>query len=96
MAGAGGIFNSKTKQIQTREAMSFTNISQSTGLSLTSSSRPVLARPPQSAWFSFDLIHDIEKRTLPEFFDGKSPSKSPEMFVFHSLLILHWFCYHWQ
>ena len=91
MAGTGGVFNNKTKQMQTREMMSFTNISQSTGLSLTSSSRPVLSRPPQSSWFSYDEIHDIERRTLPEFFDGKSPSKTPEMFYF-IFYLLYFYC----
>ncbi|KAF3325102.1 SWI/SNF complex subunit SWI3B [Carex littledalei] len=32
--------------------------------------------PSCSAWFSWDEIHDTERRLLPEFFDGKSTSRN--------------------
>jgi SWI/SNF related-matrix-associated actin-dependent regulator of chromatin subfamily C len=38
--------------------------------------------PSHATWFSMEEIHSIEKRSLPEFFDSKSTTKTPEMFVF--------------
>ena len=34
--------------------------------------------PSYSAWFDYGSIHAIEKRSLPEFFNGKNKSKTPE------------------
>ena len=34
---------------------------------------------PAASWFKSEEIHDIEKRALPEFFNGKSESKTPKM-----------------
>ena len=34
--------------------------------------------PTCSQWFSIDDIHEIEMNSLPEFFCGKYPSKSPQ------------------
>jgi SWI/SNF related-matrix-associated actin-dependent regulator of chromatin subfamily C len=36
--------------------------------------------PAQSRWFSMESIHDLEKRSLPEFFLGRSASKTPEVY----------------
>jgi len=38
--------------------------------------------PSYSAWFDYNSLHAIERRALPEFFNGKNKSKTPEMFVF--------------
>lgn len=35
--------------------------------------------PSYSAWFDYNAIHSIERRALPEFFNGKNKSKTPEM-----------------
>jgi hypothetical protein len=35
--------------------------------------------PSYSAWFDYSSIHEIEKRALPEFFNNKNKSKTPEM-----------------
>ena len=35
--------------------------------------------PSYSAWFDYNSIHTIEKRSLPEFFNNKNKSKTPEM-----------------
>lgn len=35
--------------------------------------------PSYAAWFSYNSIHAIEKRSLPEYFSGKNRSKTPEM-----------------
>ena len=37
--------------------------------------------PSYSAWFDYNTIHSIEKRSLPEFFNEKNKSKTPEMSV---------------
>ncbi len=37
--------------------------------------------PSYSSWFDYNSIHAIEKRALPEFFNGKNKSKSPEIFL---------------
>lgn len=36
--------------------------------------------PMQASWFKMNAIHDIEKRALPDFFTGKSPFKTPEVY----------------
>ena len=36
--------------------------------------------PEVSKWFNLDDIHDIEKASMPEFFNGKYPSKTPEIY----------------
>ncbi|XP_061530658.1 SWI/SNF complex subunit SMARCC1 isoform X2 [Phycodurus eques] len=37
--------------------------------------------PSYSAWFDYNCIHEIERRALPEFFNGKNKSKSPEIYL---------------
>lgn len=37
--------------------------------------------PAYSAWFDWESISDVEKRSVPEFFDGRSPSKTPEVYM---------------
>ncbi|CAH0389358.1 unnamed protein product [Bemisia tabaci] len=37
--------------------------------------------PSYSAWFDYNSIHSIEKRALPEFFNGKNKSKTPEIYL---------------
>ncbi|KAF2358671.1 SMARCC C-terminal [Trinorchestia longiramus] len=37
--------------------------------------------PSYSAWFDYNAIHAIEKRGLPEFFNGKNKSKTPEIYL---------------
>ncbi|XP_057975580.1 SWI/SNF complex subunit SWI3B isoform X2 [Malania oleifera] len=39
--------------------------------------------PSYSRWFSWNNIHDCEKRFLPEFFDGRSPSKNPKLYKYY-------------
>lgn len=34
-----------------------------------------------SSWFDYNSIHSIEKRALPEFFNGKNKSKTPEVYL---------------
>merc|ERR1711953_890735 len=37
--------------------------------------------PSYSSWFDYNAIHAIEKRALPEFFNGKNKSKTPEVYM---------------
>ena len=37
--------------------------------------------PSYSSWFDYNAIHSIEKRALPEFFNGRNKSKSPEVYL---------------
>ncbi|XP_030829488.1 SWI/SNF complex subunit SMARCC2 isoform X3 [Strongylocentrotus purpuratus] len=37
--------------------------------------------PSYSAWFDYNSIHAIERRALPEFFNIKNKSKTPEVFM---------------
>uniref|UniRef100_A0A2P2I1A1 SWI/SNF complex subunit SMARCC2 n=2 Tax=Hirondellea gigas TaxID=1518452 RepID=A0A2P2I1A1_9CRUS len=37
--------------------------------------------PSYSAWFDYNAIHAIEKRGLPEFFNAKNKSKTPEIYL---------------
>jgi len=37
--------------------------------------------PSYSAWFDYNSIHSIEKRHLPEYFNGKNRSKTPEIYL---------------
>ena len=36
--------------------------------------------PSYAAWFSFGKINDIEKKALPEFFNNKNKSKTPQVY----------------
>ncbi|XP_020252012.1 SWI/SNF complex subunit SWI3B, partial [Asparagus officinalis] len=38
--------------------------------------------PSYSGWFSSDEIHETERKILPEFFDGKSPSRNPRIYKY--------------
>lgn len=37
--------------------------------------------PSYAAWFDYNAIHAIEKRALPEFFNSRNKSKTPEVFM---------------
>ncbi|XP_064203824.1 SWI/SNF complex subunit SMARCC1b isoform X2 [Anguilla rostrata] len=37
--------------------------------------------PSYASWFDYNCIHQIERRALPEFFNGKNKSKSPEIYL---------------
>lgn len=44
--------------------------------------------PSYSAWFDYNSIHTIEKRALPEFFNGKNKSKTPEIYLAYRYVII--------
>ncbi|XP_068715454.1 SWI/SNF complex subunit SMARCC2-like isoform X1 [Montipora capricornis] len=37
--------------------------------------------PSYASWFDYNSVHAIERRALPEFFNGKNKSKSPEAYL---------------
>lgn len=37
--------------------------------------------PSYSSWFDYSSIHELEKRALPEFFNSKNRSKTPEIYL---------------
>lgn len=37
--------------------------------------------PSYSAWFDYNSIHAVERRGLPEFFNSKNKSKTPEVYI---------------
>eukprot|EP00850_Spirogloea_muscicola_P007215 SM000036S13259 [mRNA] locus=s36:210416:217077:+ [translate_table: standard] len=37
--------------------------------------------PSHAGWFSWTRIHPLERRHLPEFFEGQSQSKTPELYM---------------
>uniref|UniRef100_A0A7C8ZVX8 SWI/SNF complex subunit SWI3B n=1 Tax=Opuntia streptacantha TaxID=393608 RepID=A0A7C8ZVX8_OPUST len=43
----------------------------------------IVTIPSYSRWFTWDGIHGCEVRQLPEFFDGKSPSKNPRVYKYY-------------
>ncbi|OVA00684.1 SANT/Myb domain [Macleaya cordata] len=49
----------------------------------SSSASDVISIPSYSRWFSWDKIHESERRFLPEFFDGRSPSKNPTVYKYY-------------
>jgi hypothetical protein len=42
--------------------------------------RQPIILPSCAQWFNFEDIHEIEMKALPEFFCGKYPSKTPELY----------------
>ncbi|XP_071776234.1 SWI/SNF complex subunit SMARCC1b [Centroberyx gerrardi] len=44
--------------------------------------------PSYASWFNYNSIHQIEKRALPEFFNGKNKSKSPEIYLAYRNFII--------
>ncbi|XP_059291898.1 SWI/SNF complex subunit SWI3B [Lycium ferocissimum] len=47
--------------------------------------------PTYSRWFSWNTIHECEVRFLPEFFDGRSPSKNPKTYKYYRNTIIRRF-----
>ncbi|XP_042446750.1 SWI/SNF complex subunit SWI3D-like [Zingiber officinale] len=41
----------------------------------------VHAVPTPAGWFSWKMVHPVEKHTLPSFFDGKSENRTPEVYM---------------
>ncbi|CAD7093415.1 unnamed protein product [Hermetia illucens] len=63
--------NSNTQEFQPKEDME-DNVTEQTHH---------IVVPSYSAWFDYNSIHVIEKRAMPEFFNGKNKSKTPEIYM---------------
>ncbi|KIH63422.1 SWIRM domain protein, partial [Ancylostoma duodenale] len=37
--------------------------------------------PSYASWFDYNAVHQIEKRAVPEFFNGRNKSKTPEVYL---------------
>lgn len=37
--------------------------------------------PSYASWFDYNCIHSVERRGLPEFFNGRNNSKTPEVYI---------------
>ncbi|KAK6257302.1 hypothetical protein QUC31_000761 [Theobroma cacao] len=57
----------------------------------SSSDADVIHVPSYSRWFSWEKIDACEVRFLPEFFDGRSPSKSPSVYMYYRNSIIKQF-----
>ena len=44
-------------------------------------SREPFKIPGHSHWFRWDATHELERRGVPEFFDGRSETKTPEAYA---------------
>ncbi|KJE95090.1 SWI/SNF and RSC complex subunit Ssr2 [Capsaspora owczarzaki ATCC 30864] len=47
---------------------------------LAEQTHPLLV-PSFAAWFDYNALHTIERRALPEFFNGRNRSKTPEIYI---------------
>ncbi|KAF8566010.1 hypothetical protein P879_11648, partial [Paragonimus westermani] len=62
---------------ESRQARS---VSAHADLSVTEQAHCIVI-PSYSAWFDYNAIHGIERRALPEFFNGQNKSKTPEVYL---------------
>ncbi|GAV65829.1 Myb_DNA-binding domain-containing protein/SWIRM domain-containing protein [Cephalotus follicularis] len=51
----------------------------------------VIHVPSYSRWFSWNNVHECEVRFLPEFFDSRSPSKTPRVYHYYRNFIIKLF-----
>eukprot|EP00850_Spirogloea_muscicola_P010436 SM000061S19263 [mRNA] locus=s61:398927:405189:- [translate_table: standard] len=57
-------------------------VPQQEGGTLSKPTTPEVHRVPSHAgWFSWTRIHPLERRHLPEFFERRSQSKTPELYI---------------
>lgn len=55
---------------------------------LATQTHPVII-PSYSTWFSLATLHTIERRSLPEFFNGKNRSKTPSIYKDYRDFMIH-------
>ncbi|EKX55454.1 hypothetical protein GUITHDRAFT_99231 [Guillardia theta CCMP2712] len=51
-----------------------------------------LILPMQASWFDMGAIHEMERVGVPEYFEGKHPSKTPEAYKWHRDAIVTLWC----
>ena len=64
--------NSNTQEFGNKEDVEDNNVTEQTHHIII---------PSYSAWFDYNSVHIVEKRALPEFFNGKNKSKTPEIYL---------------
>lgn len=70
------------KSDTTKEVTAPNPVSRSPDISSPSKTSYTITIPSFSGWFSYDKIHETERRLLPEFFDGKSASRNPKVYKY--------------
>ncbi|XP_065314493.1 SWI/SNF complex subunit SMARCC2-like isoform X2 [Gordionus sp. m RMFG-2023] len=75
----------KTKEIPISklDSTNVTTTNNSSSCNNTSSAEQTyhIIIPSYSAWFDYNSINRVEKRALPEFFNGINKSKTPEIYI---------------
>ncbi|KAL0491447.1 hypothetical protein AKO1_000874, partial [Acrasis kona] len=66
------------KRIKTNNETSIAQQQQTT--SSAQSTIPTVIVPSHSAWFKLEEVNEVERRSLPEFFDNKSPDKNATIY----------------
>ncbi|KAL2471834.1 SWI/SNF complex subunit SWI3B [Abeliophyllum distichum] len=56
-----------------------------------SSDADIIHIPSYSRWFAWNSVHECEVRFVPEFFDGRSPSKNPRVYKYYRNAIIRRF-----
>ncbi|EFA83436.1 myb domain-containing protein [Heterostelium album PN500] len=64
------------QQLQQATAAAAASVPHVTSVLLATTQFPI----PQCSWFKMNEIHDIERIQMNEFFNGRSPSKTPEIY----------------
>lgn len=64
--------NSNTQEFGNKEDVEDNNVTEQTHHIII---------PSYSAWFDYNSIHIVERRALPEFFNSKNKSKTPEIYL---------------
>lgn len=64
--------NSNTQEFANKDDMEDNNVTEQTHHIII---------PSYSAWFDYNSVHVVEKRALPEFFNSKNKSKTPEIYL---------------
>ncbi|GAA5986063.1 hypothetical protein JCM10908_006390 [Rhodotorula pacifica] len=55
---------------------------------LAAQTHPVII-PSYATWFSLSMIHQLERRSLPEFFNGRNRSKTPSIYKDYRDFMIH-------
>lgn len=50
-------------------------------MSSTATQTHTIVLPSHSSWFNLSTVHDIERESLPEFFQGVNKNKTPEIYM---------------
>lgn len=79
-ASATGEESQTGKMSESSNTQEFPNKSDDLEDNVTEQTHHIIV-PSYSAWFDYNSIHVIEKRALPEFFNGKNKSKTPEIYM---------------